>query len=82
MEKADLRIDAMERRFDRRINTITKLLQQGIRMLVKTDTKLAELAEGQKRTDRKLEELADAQKATDRSLKAFIDSLRDGRNGR
>ena len=96
MEKADLRIDAMERRFDRRINGITKLLQPGMRMLVKTDTKLAELAEGQKRTDRnleqlvkgqkrtdrKLEELADAQKATDRSLKAFIDSLRDGGNGR
>ena len=45
-------------------DAITKLLQQGMRMLVKTDTKLAELADAQK-------ELADAQKATDRTLKAF-----------
>ena len=88
-EKAELRAEAMEKRFDRRFDAITKLLQQGMRMLVKTDTKIAEVAEAQKRTDIKLAELAEvhkelaqAQKATDRSLKAFIDSLRHGRNGR
>jgi Skp family chaperone for outer membrane proteins len=73
--KAEARVDAMERRFDRRIDAITKLLQQGMRMLVKTDTRLAELATTQK-------ELAEAQKATDRSLKALINNLRNGRNGR
>ena len=88
-----------ERRMDKtdmRLDGISKLLQQGMRMLVKTDTALAELAQAQKRTDAKFAELAQAQKrtnakfaelaqaqkATERSLKAFIDSLRHGRNGR
>ena len=44
-------------------------------MLVKVDTKVAELAES-------LKQLAAAQKETDRTLKAFIKSLRNGRNGR
>ena len=76
--KAERRMDKM----DTRLDGISKLLQQGMRMLVKTDTTLAELAQAQKRTDTSLAELAQAQKATERSLKAFIDSLRRGRNGR
>jgi peptidoglycan hydrolase CwlO-like protein len=68
MVKADGRVAAMEKRLDRRMDAITKLLQQGMRMLAKTDATLAELAE--------------AQKGTDRSLKAFINSLRHGGNGR
>jgi hypothetical protein len=54
---------------------ITKLLQHGMRMLVKIETKVAELAEAQK-------ELAKGQRETDRSLKALIKSLHNGRNGR
>jgi len=98
MEKAEIRMEKAEGRMntmDRRMDGIAKLLQQGMRMLVKTDTKLAAIAEAQKRTDVKLAELAEAQKrteakfgelavaqrATERSLKAFIDSLRHGRNG-
>ena len=90
--KAEIRMD----KTDKRIDGITKILQQGMRMLVKTDTRLAELAQAQKRTDAqfaelaqaqkrtdaRFAELAQAQKATERSLKAFIDSLRHGRNGR
>ena len=68
MEKSDARVAAMEKRLDRRMDAITKLLQQGMRMLAKTDTRLAELAV--------------AQKETDRTLKAFINSLGQGRNGR
>ena len=71
MAKADARMekaDARMEKVDRRLDGISKLLQQGMRMLAKTDTKLAELAQ--------------AHKATERSLKAFIDSLRQGRNGR
>lgn len=68
VEKAEARAIAMEKRFDRRLNGIAKLLEQGMRMLAKTDTKLAELAE--------------AQKKTDQTLKAFMNSLRHGRNGR
>jgi hypothetical protein len=56
-----------------RIDAITKLLHQGMRMLVTVDTNLSELAKSQK-------ELAAAQKATDRSLKALIDSLRNAQN--
>lgn len=67
-KKADARVAAMEKRLDRRMDAITKLLQQGMRMLAKTDATLAELAE--------------AQRETDRTLKAFINSLRHGRNGR
>ena len=67
MEKAENRSNAMEKRLDRRIDAISKLLQQGMRMLV--------------RTEARLEELARAQKDTDRSLKALINSLRNGRNG-
>ena len=76
--KAEIRMDKM----DKRLDGITKILQQGMRMLVKTDTRLAELAQAQKRTDARLAELAQAQTATERSLKAFIDSLRHGPNGR
>src|SRR5439155_499605 len=70
------------KRLEKRLDSISKLLQQGMRMLAKTDTTLAELAVAQKRTDVKLAELATAQKETERSLKAFIKSLRHGRNGR
>ena len=48
MEKNDARVAAMEKRLDRRMDAITKLLQQGMRMLAKTDTELAELAVAQK----------------------------------
>ena len=68
MGKTEARTNAMEKRLDRRTQSITKLLQQGMRMLLQTDTKLGELAQ--------------AQKETDRSLKALINSLRQGRNGR
>ena len=84
MEKAEIRMEKAEGRMntmDRRMDGIAKLLQQGMRMLVKTDTKLAAIAEAQKRTEAKFGELAVAQRATERSLKAFIDSLRHGRNG-
>ena len=41
IEKAELRADVMEKRMDKRMDAIGKLLQQGMRMLVKTDTRLA-----------------------------------------
>ena len=75
MQKFEGRVDAMERRLDKRMDGITKLLQQGMRVLVKIETKVEELAEAQK-------ELAAAQKQTDRNLQALIKSLRNGRNRR
>ncbi len=41
-----------------RLTGITKLMKQGMRMLVKTDTQLAELATAQKRTEGRVAELA------------------------
>ena len=67
MDRFDARSGAMEKRLDRRMDAITKLLQQGMRMLVQTDTRLNELAK--------------APKETDRTLKALIIALRHGRNG-
>ena len=63
MEKAELRMEKV----DKRLDSISKLIKQGMRMLAKTDATLAELAQ--------------AQKATKRSLKAFLDSTRHRRNG-
>jgi len=68
-------------KFDKRLDGIAKLVQQGMRMLVKTNTQLAGLAQSHKELADAHKELANAQKATERSLKAFIDSLRTGRNG-
>jgi hypothetical protein len=68
MEKSEARVDAMGRRLDKRMDGITKLLQQGMRVLVKIESKV--------------EELAEAQKQTDRNLQALIKSLRNGKNGR
>jgi hypothetical protein len=75
LKKAEARSDAMEKRLDKRINGITKLLEQGTHMMVRIETKFAELAEAQK-------ELAEAQKKTDRTVNAFIRSLRNGWHGR
>jgi hypothetical protein len=91
----EARVDALEKRLDRRMDAITKLLHEGIRMLVKMDTRLNELAKSQaKLAKSQVElarsqvdlaksqaELAAAQKATDRTLRAFINNLRNGRNG-
>ena len=63
------------------MDAMTKLLQQGMRMLVRTDAKLAELATSQKELADSQKELAAAQKETEQTLKAFINSLRNGRNG-
>jgi len=82
MDRSDARVAAMEKRLDRRMDAITKLLQQGMRILVKNQSEAAELRKAQRRTDDKLAELADAQKETQRTLRAFIASLRTGPNGR
>ena len=52
--RAEIRMEKM----DGRLEGIAKLIRQGMRMLAKTDTTLAELAQAQKRTDARLAELA------------------------
>ncbi|OLC27765.1 MAG: hypothetical protein DMG17_07510 [Acidobacteria bacterium] len=96
IQNAEIRANARMDRIDRRLDATSKLIQHGMRMLVKVETKLDELSEAQKRTTvavaelarsqaelaRSHAQLAQAQKATEKSLKAFIDSLRHGRNGK
>ena len=82
IERSDARVAALEKRLDRRMDAITRLLQQGMRILVKNQSEIAELRKAQRRTDTKLAELAEAQKETQRTLRAFIARLRNGRNGR
>src|SRR4030095_5489656 len=67
-DRWEARANATEKRLDKRMDAITKRLRHGMRMLAKTETKLAQLAE--------------AQKETDRTLKALIKSLRHSPNGR
>ncbi len=57
-------------------------MQQGMRMLVKTDTTLSRLADTRKELGREMKELAKAQKQTERMFQAFIKGKRNGRNGR
>ena len=68
MDRAEARANAMEKRLDKRMNAIVKLVQQGMRMQVRNEAALAELAA--------------AQKETQRGLRTFIRSLRNGRGSR
>jgi len=81
--KHAVRMDAIDKRMD----GITKLLRQGMRLLVgvqeaqkRTDAKLDKLADARKRTDLGLEELAQAQKVTEKKLQRLID-IQSRRNG-
>jgi hypothetical protein len=60
-----------------RLGGITKLLQQGMRMLVKTDTKVAQLAEAQKRTDAKLARLADVHRELAAEVKGVAAEVKE-----
>ena len=65
MDRAEARANAMEKRLDKRMDSIAKLLRQGMRMQVRNEAAIAELAA--------------VQKETHRELRAFIRSLRNGR---
>ena len=75
MEKAEARMEKSEARFEKRINAITKLIQTGMKMLVKLEENQADL-------QKSLKELAASQKVTDRKLKAFLASMEKGGDGR
>lgn len=68
---------------------IRKLIQTGMRMIVKNQESIKELAAShkelataQKVTETKMQELAEAQKVTEIKLKGLIDAWRRGGNGR
>ena len=61
---------------------IRKLSQTGMRMIVKNEESIKELAAAQKVTQIKMQELTEAQKVTEIKLKGLIDAWRRGGNGR
>ena len=70
LDKADQRADKADQRmdkFDRRLEAIGKLIQTGMKLLV--------------RNSEKIEDLAGTVKALAKKQDAFIDSLRRGGNG-
>lgn len=86
--KAETQIAAMGERqakADKQIAAILKLIQTGMRMIVKQGESIKELREelreGIKQLTEKHKELAEAQRATQVELRGFIASLRRGGNG-
>src|SRR5262245_10577270 len=82
MEQTDAHVAAMDTRFNKRMDALRKLVETGMKILVK-------IGEAQKESDHKLnalidaqERLAESQRQTDRRLQAILDSLKKGRNGR
>jgi DNA-binding Xre family transcriptional regulator len=67
---------------ERQMTAIRKLIQTGMRMIVKNEESIKELAAAQKVTEAKLQDLAAAQKVTEIKLKGLIDAWRRGGNGR
>ncbi len=75
--KAETQIAAMGERqakADKQIAAILKLIQTGMRMIVKQGENLNEIQQSHK-------ELAQAQKVTEAKLQGLIDALRRGGNG-
>jgi len=67
IQNAEIRANARMDRIDRRLDATSKLIQHGMRMLVKVETKLDELSEAQKRTTVAVAELARSQAELARS---------------
>ena len=70
-----------EAKAERQMVAIRKLIQTGMRMIVKNEQLIKEVAAAQKATEAELRGLAAAQKVTESKLQGFINSLRRGRNG-
>lgn len=86
-------VEAVEKRLDKRMDGIAKLLKTGMHMLAndRAESKrnnaeirqsIEALVEAQMRSEARMDRLAAAQEDTHRTLKAFIESMRKGGNGR
>jgi hypothetical protein len=80
--KAEARAERAEAKAERQMTAIRKLIQTGMRLIVKNEESIKELAAAQKVTEKKLQDLAAAQKITETKLQGFLDGLRRGGNGR
>jgi predicted nucleic acid-binding Zn-ribbon protein len=68
-------------RHDRQIAAITKLLQTGMRMLVKTQEEQTALRKEVRELTSDVRGLAAMQKRTEATLQAFINTMKRGGNG-
>jgi hypothetical protein len=69
--KSEVRMD----KFDKRMEAIRKLVQTGMKMLVKIDQNIIALTEAQRKTDESVLALTEAQRKTDRKFERLLDSL-------
>jgi hypothetical protein len=81
-ERAEAKAERAEAKAERQMTAIRKLIQTGMRLIVKNEESIKELAAAQKVTEKKLQDLAAAQKITETKLQGFLDGLRRGGNGR
>ena len=81
MERLEARAALAEAKAERQMTAIRKLIQTGMRMIVKNEELIKEVAAAQKATEAELRELAAAQKITDTKLQGLIETLRRSRNG-
>jgi hypothetical protein len=79
--RAEVRQAQAEARAERQMAAIRKLIQTGMRMIVRNEELIKEVAAAQKATEAELRALAAAQKITDTKLQGLIESLRRGRSG-
>jgi hypothetical protein len=70
--KSEARMD----KFDKRMEATLKLVQTGMKMLVRIDQKVLALTEAQHKTDQKLLALTEAQRRTDQSIVALTEAQR------
>jgi hypothetical protein len=63
------------------MKAIRKLIQTGMRMIVKNEQQIKELTASQVKNEQLIKELAASQKVTEAKLQGLIDALRRGRNG-
>ena len=83
--KAETQIAAIGERqakADKQIAAILKLIQTGMRMIVKQGESIKQQREGIERLMEGHKELTQAQKVTEVKLQGLIDALRRGGNGR
>jgi len=82
--KAETQIAAIVERqakADKQIAAILKLIQTGMRMIVKQGESIKQQGESIKQLTEAQKELAQAQKVTEVKLQGLIDALRRGGNG-
>src|ERR1700732_2948872 len=72
---------ASQKKTDRHIHGLQTVVKTGMRMLVRLEQNVAELAKAQKELSVAQKELATQQKRTDQKFERWLESLQKGLNG-